>query len=99
VFSYLSGKPLKLLPPDVIFKAKCTELDLGWGSAQTVLREHTARSHDLNKWAKKERGWKQEMGKAGWGKEEGDWKAKGKVEGLLLLYQLAERDTAHTTKL
>jgi len=47
----------------------------------------------------KERGSEREMGKAGWGKEEGDWKAKGKVEGLLLLYQLAERDTAHTTKL
>ena len=30
----ISGKSLKLLPPDIIFlKLKCTKFDFGWGSA------------------------------------------------------------------
>ena len=30
----ISGKSLKLLPPDIFFKLICTKLDFGWGSGR-----------------------------------------------------------------
>jgi len=55
----ISGKSLKLLPPDVILKLKCIKFDFRWGSAPDFAggrREEEWKGKRMGKKGPKERG-------------------------------------------